>query len=319
MFNNILLSIILSCITYFSFAQQHNYNSSKSIEVVTDSTYLLTYENIDLEKGEFLNNVRNGLWTSKNIKGNIIRKANYKNGLLDGTFELFYFDGKPKVSALFKDGLPTGEWVFKNNKGKVIKKGNYLNGKPINQWEIFDKKGNNVLYGFDFSTMRETTAYKGGRYNTGAWFPQDAQSGEYIQLYPYDQGNIISPIPFGGFELSSDLFNIIFTLPYQLVNTYNTLDLTATIHLENSAIKIIDIEENDKKNSNDSTIGMLHYFASTNRKSKLNNEPISAKTRLFIEEQIKEAIYLSGPWLNNLNDGNFKISIPIVINNLKNF
>lgn len=45
-----------------------------------------------------------------NLKGEVIKVENYKNGLLNGKFQEFYDDGSPKTKGEYKDGVAVGDW-----------------------------------------------------------------------------------------------------------------------------------------------------------------------------------------------------------------
>lgn len=77
------------------------------------------YTKIDSE-GNF-----DGYFKDVNMQGEVIGNGNYKNGIKEGTFEVFYNHGeanKLKCKGDFKNNIPTGYWYFYHTNGKVERK-----------------------------------------------------------------------------------------------------------------------------------------------------------------------------------------------------
>ncbi len=61
----------------------------------------------------------------------MIKNAEYVDGKLNGKYELFHYDGKPKLVAGFVNGQQDGTWQYINEKGNIMKTGKYQSGSPV--------------------------------------------------------------------------------------------------------------------------------------------------------------------------------------------
>lgn len=77
-------------------------------------------------------------------KGNIIGKGIMdENGIKEGAWEEFYFDGKLRAKGNYISGLKTGEWIFYYENGVLEQKGEYNSeGKPVGLWVWYYDNGN---------------------------------------------------------------------------------------------------------------------------------------------------------------------------------
>lgn len=73
--------------------------------------------------------------------GKLIRKANYKNGLLNGLELRYYETGELRNSINYKNGMFHGEYLYEN--ADVFIKSNYKNSQRFGLSEDFDGK---VIY-----------------------------------------------------------------------------------------------------------------------------------------------------------------------------
>lgn len=165
------------------------------------------------------------------MKGNVLRKAIYKGGNLNNTYELFYPNGKPKVSGIFNNGRPDGEWNFYNKSGKIIKHGSYKNGIATGLWTIFDKKGKKQIAEYDFDTNKKILNPNGKQYFSNGGLLQDEQSGEWMLIYLPLTETKVAEQPVGGYALANDLLMSNFNLPTLLTTTKNSLEYTAKVRL----------------------------------------------------------------------------------------
>lgn len=285
-------------------------------EIRTADTYKVTSNNVVVEEGHFLEGKRDGTWISRDVKGNVIRKVNYKGGNLDNSYELFYRNGKPKVSGIFRNGRPDGEWNYYNKSGKVIKHGSYNNGAATGVWTIFDKKGKKPIAEYDFDNNKEILNPNGKQYFSNGGLAQDEQSGEWMLIYLPSTETKVAEQPVGGYVLANDLFMSNFSLPTLLMNTKNTLEYVAKVRFNKGVIQDISIETLDKTSSFDISSHYFSFMVSTNKESKLHNVKPSKATVEFLNHQLMEYIWLAGPWVNAQNT-EINIQIPLVINNFK--
>jgi len=64
---------------------------------------------------------RTGPWLSYFADGGIRSRANYENGLEEGSTEVFHPTGKPYYTGQYVHGIPVGKWVFFDEKGAEVK------------------------------------------------------------------------------------------------------------------------------------------------------------------------------------------------------
>ena len=82
--------------------------------------------------GEFDDrNRKTGYWEHYYSNGNIRLKCGYLNGIRDGLFEVFFYDGTLQTKGSFKKGRKHGEWVFYHSNSNLFKKTMYDNGFEI--------------------------------------------------------------------------------------------------------------------------------------------------------------------------------------------
>ena len=285
-------------------------------EIRTADAYKVTSNNVFVEEGRFVEGKRDGIWISRDVKGNVLRKVNYKEGDLDNTYELFYQNGKHKVNGIFRDGRPDGEWNYYNKSGNLIKHGSYNNGIATGVWTIFDKKGKKPIAEYDFSNNKEILSPNGKHYFSNGGLLQDGQSGEWMLIYLPLTETKVDEQPLGGYALANDLFVSNFNLPTLLMNTKNTIEYAAKVKFDKGAIQDISIETLDSTSSFDISSHYFSFMVSTNKESKLHDVKPSKETLEFLKHQLKEYIWLAGPWVNAQNT-EINIQIPLVINNLK--
>ena len=310
----LIFTILLSLISCFGFSQTTEYSHCKSTETLTETSYKVISNGIELENGYFNNNERVGEWISKNNKGTIIRKANYSNGKLDGDYTLFHYNGKPKLTASFKNELPVGRWKYYNSKGKVIKEGSYENGKPVGVWKIYNKKGKKVYAEYNFDTNSEIIAPLNKRYFKGNGVIRDDQSGEWIISYFVERTPNTKTIPFGEYFLIGDIFSDYFIVPTVFINTHAKHTFDTYLHFNDGIITLEGVKISES--ASDTNNHFLPFIVDTNPPSKLSNVEHSQASLEFLKDQLAEFILIAGPWISSEKDENMVIRTPIVINNL---
>lgn len=295
-------------------------NCSESIEYLQNNPtkknglYELICNNTTIEVGKYNDGLKDSLWIVKTRKGVTISKIEYSKGVISGKYELFDFDGKPILTAQFENGLPTGEWQYLNSKGKIIKTGNYLEGKPIGKWIIYDKKGKRpiVEYDFDKSEYLRNEPYI---VKDNSRVIRDDQSGEFIILFNYKDGNYNLDQPIGGLRRTCDDFADYLNIPIFMMNTYTNYSFSANIKIENYVVKDIEVIYQEKYTYDKESFD-IPFLVSTNfdknlKRIKHSNENIeSLKNRIF------ETLSIIGPWIPS-KDNTIKLNIPIVLNDIK--
>jgi antitoxin component YwqK of YwqJK toxin-antitoxin module len=80
------------------------------------------------EKITFLNNVRQGEWTQFFTDGTMCLKSFYKNGKLEGKYEVWDEKGKIEFSGQYKNDARDGNWVIYSPDGSLRYKIEYKEG-----------------------------------------------------------------------------------------------------------------------------------------------------------------------------------------------
>lgn len=114
------------------------------------------------EKGygaKYRGNTQNGTYEELWPNGNIKERVTFKNGYLDGLYELFYQDGKPMVKSNYIDGKEQGWGRHWFNNGRLAARTLYKNGMLVFS-EGWDEDGNYVH-------MSQSNDEK---YENGTWY-----------------------------------------------------------------------------------------------------------------------------------------------------
>lgn len=113
--------------------------------------------------GQMLDHQRVGKWIYFFKDGNkVLSEENYKNGLLEGDYKIFYINGKLTEWSMYKNGLLhgvskryaendilieeinysegklNGPALYYNTSGELILKGTYLNDISVGAWESYE-------------------------------------------------------------------------------------------------------------------------------------------------------------------------------------
>ena len=292
-----------NCIETIEYSEEDN--------ALKHGKYELICENTVIEKGQYANGLKDGNWTVQTDKGIVVSSINYNKGKLNGSFELFYYKGKPKLKASFKNNLPSGEWNYLSDKGKVLKQGLYLDGKPSGVWKNYKKKKINKEYNFDtkkFNTNKEIKKKK-------SYLPRDDETGEYIIIY-YPERNVKTVYqPLEGYLQANELFIDLLNVPTTLMNTYTHYDFNISANILEGIFSVDSIEIKSKI-SYQSGNPSLPFIAKTNYPKNLKKINHTALLKAKMEERIFETIMVLGPWITD-KDLNFNIHVPFVLNEIK--
>ncbi len=90
----------------------------------------------------YKNNQRSGEFVRYNgITGKRLEKGAYLNDLKNGSFTKWYNSGTKRVEGSYRKGLKNGIWnyYFKNSPGMVRLTGNFKDGKKHGKWVFYDK------------------------------------------------------------------------------------------------------------------------------------------------------------------------------------
>jgi TonB family protein len=124
-----------------------------------------------IEKGQFDNNAKSGLWTFYWGEANVISKGAFEHNLRTGTWE-YYKNGNVIEKGDYKNDLREGLWTyFEKDKG-ILERGYYKDGKKIGKWiyhyrntlvQTFDYSVDSVLQSYHESTEAEIITDSEGR------------------------------------------------------------------------------------------------------------------------------------------------------------
>ena len=95
-------------------------------------------------QGNYVNGMKQGIWTY-NVDG-VIEKGEYLEDKKNGYWSVVYEDGVMIEEGNFVEDNPDGiyKWYYTNglNAGKIFLSGSYLNGVRHGEWVYFDVEGN---------------------------------------------------------------------------------------------------------------------------------------------------------------------------------
>lgn len=263
-----------------------------------------------IEKGEFVNGLKNGEWITYSRKGKLIRKLNYANGLLHGKVELFYVNGKPKVNGQFENGNKNGKWTYYTEKGMVLSEGSYDSNKPIDTWTINDKKGKKPVVQYDFSSKKfllnsPTPFHKDGD------IIQNENTEEWYILKSPDLKYSSKSEPLGGYAFANYMFIELVEVPVNFWDTY--LYQKYKVSYKISADNNLTFESQLFTGSLPDNNLELTFLIMTNPPSKLKKIEYSDLQMKLIDLKIKEALNLMPPWIYN-EQSDIDLYIHYVIN-----
>ena len=100
-----------------------NYNNGY---LVGKSVAYLAGTQFVIEETEYVNGLKNGLYSRFYDNGVPMIEAYYKNDKLNGTYVHYYPNGNVKEEGLFKDGAKVGEWRIYDISGNLVSTDNYM-------------------------------------------------------------------------------------------------------------------------------------------------------------------------------------------------
>lgn len=314
-----LISLVLFvCGSLFS-QQEFDHAHCDCVDVIEEispnlnGNYQRICNEIVVEEGIFDNGLKNGLWIVRSKKGEIIRKFNYLSGKLEGKVELFYPNGKNKMIGFFKNSLKEDKWEFFNEKGRIIKEGLYENGIAKGIWKIYNWKGKKVIIEYNFDKEEyKSSDIESNFFEDSAVLQNDNSTEWFIQVYP-SRDNNFKEFPIEGYRKLNDVYANMIEIPLEIWETYLSINYFVDIKFENGAMKEVELSKGDKHVDD---VPILSFVVITNdidKLTKVNHTELSLK---LLEYKIKEAIWLTGPWLNT--GDSLRIYTPYVINQIEN-
>ena len=103
-----------------------------------------------------------GVFKEKFSNGFLKVEINIQNGKPEGTYILYFENGKPNEIRAYRNGEFHGVWRTYNVGGMLIAEAEYCNNKKCGTWHIWDDSG----------IMRYEMHYNNGK-KTGTWYMWD--------------------------------------------------------------------------------------------------------------------------------------------------
>ena len=236
-----------------------------------------------IEEGEFVNGLKNGVWITNSRKSMLTRKLNYHNGLLHGKVELFYINGKPKLTGQFENGSKIGKWTYYTDKGKVLAEGFYNSNIPIDIWSIYDISGEKPIIQYNFNSKTYIL-------NSPIIFHKN-----YIEAPEFEYPS--KSVLFGGYAFIHYIFIGLVEIPEPIQGTFINqgykVSYTNTGN-NNVTIDSLLFTKNILENSLQLHFGLSFHPSSWQK--WINHSELQIK---LLELRIKEALSLMPPWIFN--------------------
>ena len=104
---------------------------------------LYTEDGILIDHALFKNGERDGLTEQfYNDTGKIRISGNYKNGILDGEYKVYYPNEKLQAETYYVNGELNGAYIGYYENGNIKLTGNYKENLPDGEWKFYLEKGN---------------------------------------------------------------------------------------------------------------------------------------------------------------------------------
>ena len=88
-------------------------------------------EAIGLTTGIIIEGKREGIWLWYHTNGQLITKAEFKNGLKNGLFEDYFYNGQIGAKGNYKNGVRHGLWHFYDSDGRLTGSQRYKDGNLV--------------------------------------------------------------------------------------------------------------------------------------------------------------------------------------------
>jgi len=263
-----------------------------------------------VEKGEFVNGLKNGEWSTYSRKGKLIRKLNFDNGLLNGKIELFFLNGKAKLTGQFEKGNKIGKWTYFTDKGSILTEGSYDSNKPIDIWTINDKKGKKPVVQYDFNSRKYLLNNQTPFYKDKDVIQNDNTEEWYILRIPNVKYSSKTE-PFGGYGFANYMFIELVEVPEIFWDTYlyQKYKVSYKISADNNVVFNSQLYK-DKEPDNDLE---FTFMIMTNPPSNLKKIEYSELQIKLLDFKIKETLSLMPPWIYN-DQSEIDLYIHYVIN-----
>ena len=94
------------------------------------------------EKGNFINDLKNGYWESYFESGILSASMNYAQGKLQGEYVDYYLDGRLEGKGNYLNDKQEGVWlyIFYLNEEVIESRGTFKQGKKMEDWIVNKRK-----------------------------------------------------------------------------------------------------------------------------------------------------------------------------------
>jgi hypothetical protein len=312
-----ILIFIISLLQFHVFCQEIETIEHCNCEIKVDQIsptlngdFELICNNKTIETGQFINDAKDGEWITYSTKGKIIRKINYKNGLLNGKSELFYVNGNTKVSASFEKGNKTGKWTYYTIDGNIRAEGNYKDNEPIGIWTINNKKGKSPATKYDFDKNEYTKKKEVKLFKETDFIQNENTENWYILIYPEKEYNS-STKPLGGFDFTNCMIIELLEIPTYYWNTHVYYKYKIDFNIDDNNSTTFECrfyEDNLPKELLEFT-----FLTITSPPEEIKDVEHSNLEKKLLEYKINEAISLLPPWIKS-ESSNFTMYLHYVLN-----
>jgi hypothetical protein len=275
-----------------------------------------TYDEHVVETGTYADGKKTGTWTSTSVQGRVVKQLSYKNDVPDGKVNLYFADGKPRVTGAFDNGLKDGAWTYYNSKNKVIKTGIYSKGVPKGAWFFYDEDGKSVIEKYDFDQQKELVDNRAALHYSDdeIKFQSDYMDKSYRYREVID---VPAPgaRPLGGYRKTKELFAKNFEIPQDIWFTYVSQTYFATYKIS-AAGSFGDVTVTRVKKSNMRYKTGMDFYFFTEYDNHLQRVNIDERTLYHFADKIKEDFELFyGPWIMDTHENvNGFVQMNFVVN-----
>jgi len=91
----------------------------------------ITGEVTGLSTGILIEGKREGIWRWYHTNGQLITKAEFKNGIRNGFFEDYFYNGQMGAQGDYKNGVRHGHWKFYGQDGSLRVSQRYKDGHVL--------------------------------------------------------------------------------------------------------------------------------------------------------------------------------------------
>lgn len=104
-----------------------------------------TLNNKLIAEFEVVDGMKQGEFTLFTFDGNFAIQGFMNKNMNDGTWKYFYDSGDMECTGDFDNDTPVGRWTWFYKNGTIRSTGNFINGEPDGQWVKYSSEGFTTL------------------------------------------------------------------------------------------------------------------------------------------------------------------------------